>query len=118
MSLDTALAALEDWCQRSREDPLAGWSGTLHPDPATVLPPGVASVVPNLHEYDLIIIRISGGKDSQAAMRETWRIVVAQGVDPSCVLVEYDELNGDQPGEKATWPGTAEIGRASCRERV
>lgn len=96
-------------CQTARDLP-AGWAGTLHPDPATVLPPGAASVVPNLHEYDLIIIRISGGKDSQAAMRETWRVVVAQGVDPSCVLVEYDELNGDGPNEKATWPGTAEIG--------
>lgn len=96
-------------CQIARDLP-TGWAGTLHPDPATVLPPGVASVVPNLHEYDLIIIRISGGKDSQAAMRETWRVVVEQGVDPSCVLVEYDELNGERADEKATWPGTAEIG--------
>jgi 3'-phosphoadenosine 5'-phosphosulfate sulfotransferase (PAPS reductase)/FAD synthetase len=96
-------------CQVARALP-AGWAGTLHPDPATVLAPGVASVVPNLHEYDLIVIRISGGKDSQAAMRETWRHVVAQGVDPSCVLVEYDELNGEKADEKATWPGTAEIG--------
>ncbi len=108
MSLDWD--ALSDWCQRSSAEPATGWAGTLHPDPATVLPPGVASVVPNLHEYDLIIVRISGGKDSQAALRETWRVVVEQGVDPSCVVVEYDELNGDKPDEKATWPGTAEIG--------
>lgn len=88
----------------------AGWAGTLRPDPATTPVPGPAEVVPNLHENDRLVLRVSGGKDSQAAMRETWRTVVAQGYDPACVVVEYDELNGDGADEKVTWPGTAEIG--------
>lgn len=95
-------------CQIARNLPTVS-AGTLWP-PATTPTAGPGAVVPNLHEYDLIIIRISGGKDSQVALRETWRVVVAQGVDPSCVLVEYDDLNGDDPQERATWPGTADIG--------
>lgn len=97
------------YCQISR-DVIDGWAGTLHPDPATTPAPGPAAVAPNFHEYDLVIIRISGGKDSQAAMRQAWLTALEQGYDLSCVVVEYDELNGDKPDQKATWPGTAEIG--------
>lgn len=96
-------------CQISRDLP-TGWAGTLHPDPASTPAPGPAEVTPNLHEYDWLVIRISGGKDSQAAMRQTWRTATAQGYDLSRVVVEYDQLDGDRPDEKATWPGTAQIG--------
>lgn len=97
------------YCQISR-DVIDSWAGTLHPDPATTPDPGPPPVVPNFHEYDWVVIRISGGKDSQAAMRETWRTVVTQGYDLSRVVVEYDDLNGDDPDDQATWPHTAEIG--------
>lgn len=94
-------------CQIMRDLPAVS-AGTMWPPASTPKP--VRGFVPNLHEYDLIIIRISGGKDSQTEMRETWRVCVEQGIDPSLVLVEYDDLNGDKPEERATWPGTAEIG--------
>lgn len=94
-------------CQITRDLPTVS-AGTMWP-PASTPKPG-RGFVPNLHEYDLIIIRISGGKDSQTEMRETWRVCVEQGIDPTCVLVEYDDLNGDKPEERATWPGTADIG--------
>lgn len=69
----------------------SGWAGTLHPDPATTPTPGPAAVVPNLHEYDWVVIRISGGKDSQAAMRETWRTVVALAAMPEAERVAWLE---------------------------
>lgn len=95
-------------CQIMRDLPKVT-SGTLWP-PADLAMPGPASQIPNMHEYDWVVIRISGGKDGQAAMRETWRTAIEQGYDLSRIVVEYDDLNGDQPGEQATWPGTAEIG--------
>lgn len=62
--------------------------------------------VPDLAGFDLIVIRSSGGKDSQTALRETVRQARAQGVPLARLVVEYDELGE----ESVTWPGTAAIG--------
>lgn len=96
-------------CQIARDLP-DGWAGTLWPDPATTPQPGPAAVVPDLHLFWRVVARVSGGKDSQAMLHQLWRTAVDQGYDLSRIVVEYDELNGKKPDEKATWPGTAEIG--------
>lgn len=62
--------------------------------------------VPDLARFDLIVVRSSGGKDSQTALRETVRQANAQGVPLGRLVVEYDELGEDA----VTWPGTAAIG--------
>jgi 3'-phosphoadenosine 5'-phosphosulfate sulfotransferase (PAPS reductase)/FAD synthetase len=96
-------------CQARRDLP-AGRVGTLHPDPASVPASGPAETTPNLHQFQLTVARISGGKDSQVMLRQLWRTAVEQGYDLSRIVVEYDELNGEKPDEQATWPGTADIG--------
>lgn len=81
----------------------AGWAGTLWPAPGMVPPPGPASFVPRLHRFNVVVLRISGGKDSQAMMRQAWRTAIEQGYPLDRIVVEYDDL-GD-----VVWPGTAEI---------
>ena len=70
--------------------------GTLFALPAA--PP-----VPDLAGYDVILINISGGKDSQAALDETVRAADAAGVRDRIVTVFCDL------GDEDEWPGTREL---------
>jgi len=70
--------------------------GTLFALPAA--PP-----VPDLASYDIILINISGGKDSQAALDETVRAADAVGVRDRIVTVFCDL------GDEDEWPGTREL---------
>lgn len=85
-----------------------GRGGTLWPAPGSVpapapLPPGCPPV--DLRGYHLVVIRSSGGKDSQTALRQVARLAARQGVLHRCV-VEYDQL-----GDQIAWPGTAAVGQ-------
>jgi len=61
---------------------------------------------PNLHEWDLIVINDSGGKDSGAMVDEVVRLCDAAGVDRSVILVIYNDLG------KIAWPGTKALVKA------
>lgn len=74
----------------------SGAQGTLFALPAA--PP-----VPDLASYDVILINISGGKDSQAAVDETVRVAAAAGVRDRIVTVFCDL------GDEDEWPGTREL---------
>src|SRR5712691_9649277 len=58
---------------------------------------------PDLARYDIILINISGGKDSQASLDETVRAADAAGVRDRLVTVFCDL------GEDDEWPGTLEL---------
>lgn len=57
----------------------------------------------NLHDYDLIIINSSGGKDSLAALWEVCRIAEAQGFPFNHIVVSHQDLG------EAEWEGTKEL---------
>jgi 3'-phosphoadenosine 5'-phosphosulfate sulfotransferase (PAPS reductase)/FAD synthetase len=61
------------------------------------------SFSPRLQEYDIILVNISGGKDSQAALDVTWRAAATAGVTDRLVTVFADL------GEHDEWPGTREL---------
>jgi 3'-phosphoadenosine 5'-phosphosulfate sulfotransferase (PAPS reductase)/FAD synthetase len=63
--------------------------------------PGPAA--PDLAGYDVILVNISGGKDSQAALDETVRAADAAGVRDRIVTVFCDLGDDDE------WPGTREL---------
>ncbi len=63
--------------------------------------PGPAA--PDLAGYDVILVNISGGKDSQAALDETVRAADAAGVRDRIVTVFCDL------GDEDEWPGTREL---------
>lgn len=65
---------------------LAPSSGTQ--EALFTLPPGTP--VPDLASYDVILVNISGGKDSQAALDETVRAADAAGVRERIVTVFCD----------------------------
>lgn len=58
---------------------------------------------PDLASYDVILVNISGGKDSQAALDETVRAADAAGVRHRVVTVFCDL------GDEDEWPGTREL---------
>jgi 3'-phosphoadenosine 5'-phosphosulfate sulfotransferase (PAPS reductase)/FAD synthetase len=58
---------------------------------------------PDLASYDVILVNISGGKDSQAALDETVRAAEAAGVRDRIVTV-FCDLGADDE-----WPGTREL---------
>jgi 3'-phosphoadenosine 5'-phosphosulfate sulfotransferase (PAPS reductase)/FAD synthetase len=58
---------------------------------------------PDLGDYDVILVNISGGKDSQAALDETVRAADLAGVRDRVVTVFCDL------GEDDEWPGTREL---------
>jgi 3'-phosphoadenosine 5'-phosphosulfate sulfotransferase (PAPS reductase)/FAD synthetase len=58
---------------------------------------------PGLAGYDVILVNISGGKDSQAALDETVRAADAAGVRDRIVTVFCDL------GDEDEWPGTREL---------
>ena len=59
--------------------------------------------LPDLREYDLIIVSISGGKDSMAALAETVRHARKAEV-PDRVITVFCDLGPDDE-----WPGTKEL---------
>ena len=59
--------------------------------------------LPDLASYDVILVNISGGKDSQAALDETVRAADAAGVRDRIVTVFCDL------GDEDEWPGTREL---------
>lgn len=59
--------------------------------------------VPDLASYDQIVVSISGGKDSQAALHRTVLAATAAGVAGRVMTVFADLGAGDE------WPGTAEL---------
>jgi integrase len=61
------------------------------------------ALVPELASYDVILVNISGGKDSQAALDETVRAAGAAGVRDRIVTVFCDL------GAEDEWPGTREL---------
>jgi 3'-phosphoadenosine 5'-phosphosulfate sulfotransferase (PAPS reductase)/FAD synthetase len=58
---------------------------------------------PDLGDYDVILVNISGGKDSQASLDETVRAADLAGVRDRIVTVFCDL------GEDDEWPGTREL---------
>jgi 3'-phosphoadenosine 5'-phosphosulfate sulfotransferase (PAPS reductase)/FAD synthetase len=83
-----------------RRQPPAG-QGTLF-DAADILPPAPG---PDLASYDLIVVNISGGKDSQEMLRLMVTLCIALGVADRLVCV-YADLGSDDE-----WPGTEEMAR-------
>ncbi len=63
--------------------------------------PGPAA--PGIAGYDVILVNISGGKDSQAALDETVRAADAAGVRDRIITVFCDL------GDEDEWPGTREL---------
>jgi 3'-phosphoadenosine 5'-phosphosulfate sulfotransferase (PAPS reductase)/FAD synthetase len=61
--------------------------------------------VPDLAGYDVILVNISGGKDSQAALDVTANAADAAGTRPRIVAV-FADLGADDE-----WPGTADLAR-------
>jgi 3'-phosphoadenosine 5'-phosphosulfate sulfotransferase (PAPS reductase)/FAD synthetase len=61
------------------------------------------ALAPELASYDVILVNISGGKDSQAALDETVRAAGAAGVGNRIVTVFCDL------GAEDEWPGTREL---------
>lgn len=97
----------------TRDTTTDGWGGTLWPLPGTV--PAPAPWVPGcppiaFDSFRYVVLRSSGGKDSQTEMREALRHLDAAGYPRERVIVEYDEL-GEDGDDGATWPGTAAIGQ-------
>lgn len=59
----------------------------------------------NLHDYDLIIINSSAGKDSLATLIVVYRMAIEQNYPLDRIVVQYNAL-----GDRVTWPGTADMG--------
>lgn len=57
----------------------------------------------NLHDYDLIIINSSGGKDSICAIWEVCRLAKEQGYPKERMIVSHQDLG------KMEWAGTKEL---------
>jgi 3'-phosphoadenosine 5'-phosphosulfate sulfotransferase (PAPS reductase)/FAD synthetase len=62
-----------------------------------------APYVPDLTSYDVILVNISGGKDSQVVLDETVRLATAAGARDRIVTVFADLGDDDE------WPGTKEL---------
>jgi 3'-phosphoadenosine 5'-phosphosulfate sulfotransferase (PAPS reductase)/FAD synthetase len=65
--------------------------------------PAAAPLALDLPGYDVILVNISGGKDSQAALDETVRAADSAGVRDRIVTVFCDLGDDDE------WPGTREL---------
>lgn len=57
----------------------------------------------NLHNYNLIIINSSGGKDSVCSVYEIWRMAKEQNYDLKNIVVSHQDLG------EAEWNGTKEL---------
>lgn len=62
----------------------------------------------NLHDFDLVIINSSGGKDSSCAIFEVCRIAEEQNFDKSKIVVSHQELL------KVEWKGVKELVQEQC----
>lgn len=65
--------------------------------------PAPEVIVPDLASYDVILVNISGGKDSQVTLDEAVRVADAAGVRERIVAVFCDLGDDDE------WPGTREL---------
>ena len=70
------------------------------PPAAPVLPSGV----PDLAFYDLIVVNISGGKDSQTMLRLLVQLADAQRYPRQRIVAVFADL-----GDRDEWPGTREM---------
>lgn len=59
---------------------------------------------PDLSVYDVIVVSVSGGKDSQTSLRKLVRACEKQGIPLSRVVVVFADL-----GDGSEWPGAAEL---------
>ncbi len=66
--------------------------------------------VPNLHQYDLIIINSSAGKDSMALTAYIARLVTEQGFQGR-VVVLHNDLGVTRSGQTIEWPGVETLAR-------
>jgi len=62
--------------------------------------------VPDLSQYDVILVNTSGGKDSQAMMDRTLELVDSQGIDRAKVVAVHADLG------RVEWEGTKELAQA------
>jgi 3'-phosphoadenosine 5'-phosphosulfate sulfotransferase (PAPS reductase)/FAD synthetase len=62
-----------------------------------------STITPDLTAFDVILVNISGGKDSQAMLDVVYREAVKQGVTGKLVTVFCDLGDDDE------WPGTKEL---------
>lgn len=63
----------------------------------------------NLHEYDIVIINSSGGKDSLASLYELWRLSKAQNYPAASIHVSHQDLG------RVEWGGTKELIKDQCK---
>lgn len=66
----------------------------------------IPDFTPDLRSYDIILVSISGGKDSQTALRKVVRLCIEQGIPLSRIVCVYADL-----GNEVTWSGTEEMAR-------
>lgn len=64
--------------------------------------------MPDLADYDVILVNTSGGKDSQAMLDLVYELAVSAGVVDRLVAVHAD-LGRTPRGLDVEWPGTAEL---------
>lgn len=62
-----------------------------------------APTVPNLHDYDLVLLNSSAGKDSQAMLTHVVELADAQGFPRTQLLVVHADLG------RVEWEGTREL---------
>ena len=76
----------------------------LFPKPGT----GGAIIPIDLHDYDIIIINSSGGKDSSVALWEMDRLIKQQGYPKDRVFVSHQDLGVEE------WDGTQALAKAQA----
>jgi 3'-phosphoadenosine 5'-phosphosulfate sulfotransferase (PAPS reductase)/FAD synthetase len=74
--------------------------------------PGVAGLVDpvNLHDYDVVLVSISAGKDSMALLVAVVELALAQGYDLGRIIAVHCDLG------RVEWAGTAELAAEHARE--
>lgn len=68
------------------------------------------TTVPDLRDYDIILVASSGGKDSQVMLDLVAEQAKAAGV-LNRVVVVHNDLGKTARGHSVEWPGTAELAR-------
>lgn len=63
----------------------------------------------NLHDYDIVVINTSGGKDSVCAMHEICQLADMQLYPKSNLYASHQDLG------ESEWPGTTDLVRQQCR---
>lgn len=62
----------------------------------------------NLHDYDLIVVNSSGGKDSQTALRQVWLLAREQDFPSERIIVSHQDL------KRMEWEGTKDLARGQA----